>query len=57
MVLTPMSTYDGIPCLRFRTSAGALTAEDMLRDEGRSYRTKIVRTRKRGIEYVVMVLD
>lgn len=57
MVLTPMSTYDGIPCLRFRTSAGALTAEDMLRDEGRSYRTKIVRTRKRGVEYVVMVLD
>lgn len=57
MPLTPMSTYEDVPCLVFRTSAGALVAEDMLRDEGRSYRTKIVRTRKRGIEYVVMVLD
>lgn len=57
MALTPMSTYDGVPCLRLRTSAGAATAEAMLREEGKSYQTKIVRSKKHGLEYVVMVLD
>lgn len=57
MALTPMSTFDGVPCLRFKTAAGASTAESMLRDEGRSYRTKIAKSKKRGLEYIVLVLD
>lgn len=57
MALAPMTTYEGVPCLRLRTAGGAATAEAMLREEGRSYRTKIVRTKKHGLEYIVMVLD
>jgi len=56
MMLTPMSTYDGVPCFRLKTAGGASAAEAMLRDEGRSYRTKIVKTKKNGLEYIVMVL-
>lgn len=55
-MVTPTSTYDGFPCLRLRTAGGAATAEEMLRDEGKSYKTKIVRSKKHGTEYVVMVL-
>lgn len=57
MAISPMSTYDGVPCLRLKTAAGATTAEEMLREEGRSYRTKIVKSKKHGLEYIVMVLD
>jgi hypothetical protein len=52
-----MSTYDGVPCFRLKTAGGASAAEAMLRDEGRSFRTKITKSRKHGIEYIVMVLD
>lgn len=57
MALTPTSTYEGIPCLRLRTASGASTAEAMLREDGRSYRTKIIKSKKHGLEYIVMVLD
>ena len=47
---------EDVLCLRFRTASDAAVAEDALRSEGRSYRTKIVRTKKSGLEYVVTVL-
>lgn len=56
MTLMTTSMYEGTPCLRFKTAGGAATAEDILRGEGRSYRTKIVKTKKNGLEYIVMVL-
>jgi hypothetical protein len=57
MALVPTSMYNGFPCLILKTSAGVSAAEEILRSEGRSYRTKITKSKKRGIEYVVMVLD
>lgn len=56
MTLTPTSMFEGTPCLRFKTAGGAATAEDILRGEGRSYRTKIVKSKKHGLEYIVMIL-
>lgn len=49
------STYNGVPCLRFRTAGDALVATSALRGQDRSYQTKIVKTRKRGLEYVVLL--
>lgn len=42
--------------LTFATAGEAKTVEDRLREQGVSFRTRIVRTRKRGLEYVVTQL-
>lgn len=39
--------------LTFTTATEAKRAEDKLRAEGISFKTSIVKTRKRGLEYVV----
>lgn len=57
MTTSPTDTYNGVPCLRVRTAGEAAAAEEVLRDQGRSYQTKIVKTRKRGLEYITMLLD
>ena len=56
LMLTQTSMSEDTLCLRFKTASDAATAEDILRGRGRSYRTKIVKTKKNGLEYIVVVL-
>ena len=49
------STYNGVPCLRLKTATDTVAAERALREQGRSYQTKISKTRKRGLEYIVLL--
>lgn len=50
-------TYDGFPCYRLRTAEAAKLIEDKLTETGRSFRTKIHTTRKRGREFLILLLD
>lgn len=47
---------EDVSSLRFRTAGDATVAEGILRASGKSYQTKIVRTKKNGLEYIVTVL-
>lgn len=49
--------YEGIKAARFTTSIEAKNFETMLADARLSYRTKITKHKKRGREFVVMVLE
>lgn len=53
---TATSTYNGVPCLRLKSAADTVAAERALRKQGRSYQTKISKTRKYGLEYIVLLL-
>ena len=53
--MTTPSTYEGVPCLRLKTAERATEAEEVLRGQGKSYKTRIVKTKKHGLEYVVQV--
>lgn len=48
--------YDGFPAVRFTNSADATEFEAVLREKSVSYRTKIVKHKKRGREFVVMLV-
>lgn len=43
--------------LTFATANEAKAMEDELRAEGASFRTRIVKTRKRGLEYRISLLN
>jgi len=50
-------TFEGCPAAKLKSSLTAHTVEHALRMAGRSYRTKINKTRKHGVEYIVMLLE
>lgn len=41
----------------FKTAAEAKFTEDKLRAEGISFKTSIVKTRRRGLEYLITILE
>lgn len=43
--------------LTFATATEAKSKEDELRAEGASFKTTIVKTRRRGLEYKIALLD
>ena len=43
--------------LTFATATEAKSKEDELRDEGLSFKTQIVKTRRRGLEYRITLLN
>lgn len=43
--------------LTFATANEAKKVEDRLREQGVSYRTRIIKTRKRGLEYRIQLLN
>lgn len=56
-VILMTEEYDGYRCYRLKTAAAAKLIEDKLTADGRSFRTKINVTRKRGREFIVQLLD
>lgn len=50
-------TYDGFPAARFNNSCEASNFEAALRLENVSFRTKIVKHKRRGREFVVMLVE
>lgn len=52
-----MSSTSLLSELTFATANEAKAEEDRLRAEGVSYRTRIVKTRKRGLEYRITLFN
>lgn len=50
------STFAGVPAARFTTSDAALRLEVALRQAGVSYQTKIRKTKKDGLTFIVALL-
>lgn len=48
--------YDGFKAARFRSSVECHNTEYALALEGVSYKTKIIKNKKRGIEYILMLV-
>lgn len=57
--MEPMTTeeHEGYRCYRVRTAAAVRLLEDRLTEAGQSFRTKINITKKRGREFLVLLLD
>jgi len=49
--------HNGYKCYRVRTSQAVKLLEDKLTEAGQSFRTKINITKKRGREFMVLLLD
>jgi hypothetical protein len=49
--------HDGYKCYRVKTAAAAKLLEDKLTQAGQSFKTKISITRKRGREFLILLLD
>jgi hypothetical protein len=50
-------THNGIPAARFRSSMEAKNMEATLREHKHSFQTKINKSKKRGREFIVMLLE
>lgn len=50
-------TYNGVPAARVKSISEAKNLEAALRQAGKSYKTKMLRSKQRGKEFVVMLLD
>lgn len=57
MILTTTEDYEGYKCHRVATAEAAKLLEDGLTAAGRSFRTKINTTKKRGREFLILLLD
>jgi hypothetical protein len=57
MEMTMIEEYDGYKCYRVRTSQAVKLLEERLTEAGQSFRTKINITKKRGREFMVLLLD
>jgi len=57
MILTSIEDYEGYKCYRVPTAEAAKLLEDGLTSAGRSFRTKISITKKRGREFLILLLD
>jgi hypothetical protein len=49
--------YDGYQCYRLKTTGAVQIIETSLGAVGRSFKTKISNTKKRGREFIVLLLD
>lgn len=49
--------YDGYKCYRVRTAQAAKLIEDRLTEASQSFKTKINISKKRGREFLVLLLD
>lgn len=54
---TLTSLFDDRGCAAFSSAYATAAVEDALRDKGLSFKTTIVKTRKRGLEYRIQLLD
>lgn len=52
-----LNLFDDRGCAAFTSAAAAAEVEAQLRDNNYSFRTQIIKTRKRGLEYRVTLLD
>lgn len=50
-------TFDGFPSIRFASASETVAFEAQLRQEKLSYQTKITKNRKRGVSFVVMLVE
>jgi hypothetical protein len=57
MEVTMIEEHNGYKCYRVRTSQAVKLLEDKLTEAGQSFRTKINITKKRGREFMVLLLD
>jgi hypothetical protein len=61
MTATPKTTmveeHDGYKCYRVRTAAAAKLIEGKLIEAGQSFKTKINITKKRGREFLILLLE
>jgi hypothetical protein len=57
MEMTMIEEHDGYKCYRVRTSQAVKLLEERLTEAGQSFRTKINITKKRGREFMVLLLD
>lgn len=51
------SEYDGLKAIRFKGASECRNMETRLTLEGVSFRTKIVKNKKRGLEYILMLVS
>lgn len=55
---TPMiDEYDGYQCYRLKSTGAVRLIETKLTSVGRSFKTKISNTKKRGREFIILLLD
>lgn len=52
-----LDLFDDRGCATFTSPLAAAAVEDSLRTEGASFKTRIVKTRKRGLEYRIQLLN
>lgn len=50
-------TYDGLPAAWLPSAVQAHNLESMLRAAGKSYKTKIHKSRKSGRQFIVMLVE
>ena len=51
------STYNELPAARFQSLMQCNNLQAMLKDAGLSFMTKIVKNKKRGKEFIVMLVE
>ena len=49
-------TYEGFKALKLRSASEAIAVENELNRQGKSYRTHITRSKKRGREFVILLI-
>lgn len=49
-------THDGFKAMKLRSASEAITVENALQRAEKSYQTRITRSKKRGREFVVLLL-
>lgn len=49
-------TYEGFKALKLRSASEAIAVENELTRQGKSYRTHITRSKKRGREFVILLV-
>lgn len=49
-------TYEGFKALKLRSASEAIAVENELNRQGKSYRTRITRSKKRGREFVILLV-
>lgn len=56
-ITTMIEEHDGYKCYRVRTAAAAKLIEGKLIEAGQSFKTKINITKKRGREFLILLLE
>ncbi len=50
-------SYDGFQAARVKSALDCVNLESMLRCAKMSYKTKIVKSKKNGVQFIVMIVD